>query len=107
MSFRQVRSPASLSTPSAATLHASREAGVRSTIAAVEEMRASERTPPKLGARVYGKVLHQGVTVPFVAVAAASIFQLMHKRESGPLAHSKIFSICGTSSRANLTVTRA
>ena len=40
-------------------------------------------TTPRLAARVRGKVLHYGVAVPFIAVAAASISQLMHKREAG------------------------
>ena len=54
-----------------------------STIAAVEEMRAATRSTPRLAARVRGKVLHYGMAVPFIAVAAASISQLMHKRVAG------------------------
>ena len=54
-----------------------------STIAAVEEVRVVTRTTPQLAARVRGKVLHYGVAVPFIAVAAASLSQLMHKREAG------------------------
>ena len=54
-----------------------------STIAAVEEMWAATSTTLRLAARVRGKVLHYGVAVPFIAVAAASISQLMHKREAG------------------------
>ena len=54
-----------------------------STIAAVEEMRAATCTTPRLAARVRGRVLHYGVAVPFIAVAAASLSQLMHKREAG------------------------
>ena len=54
-----------------------------STIAAVEELRAATRTTQRLAARVRGKVLHYGVAVPCIAVAAASISQLMHKREAG------------------------
>ena len=46
-------------------------------------MRAATSTTPRLAARVRGKVLHSGVAVPFIAVAAASISQLMHKREAG------------------------
>ena len=54
-----------------------------STIAAVEEILAATCTTPRLAARVRGKVLHYGMAVPFIAVAAASLSQLMHKREAG------------------------
>ena len=54
-----------------------------STTAAVDDMRAASHTTPRLAARVRGKVLHYGVAVPFIAVAAACISQLMHKREAG------------------------
>ena len=53
-----------------------------STTAAVAEMRAAIRTTPRLAARVRGEVLHYWVAVPLVAVAAASLSQLMHKREA-------------------------
>ena len=54
-----------------------------STFAAVEEMRAATRTTPRLAALVRGKMLHYGVAMPFIAVAAASLLQLMHNREVG------------------------
>ena len=36
-----------------------------------------------LSARVRGKALHYGCAIPFVAVAAPSLSQLMHNRETG------------------------
>ena len=36
-----------------------------------------------LSARVRGKTLHYGCAIPFVAVAAPSLSQLMHNRETG------------------------
>ena len=45
-----------------------------STTAAVEEMLTAVRTTPRLAARVRGKVLHYRVVVPFIVVAAVSIF---------------------------------
>ena len=54
-----------------------------STIPAVEMMLAVTCTTQRLAARVLGKVLHYGVAVPFIVVAAASLSQLMHKREVG------------------------
>ena len=47
-----------------------------STIKEVDKMLDSNWTMPRLAARVRGKVLHYGVAVPSLAVAAASISQL-------------------------------
>ena len=44
---------------------------------------ASSVSTPRLVARVRGKALHYGCAIPFVAIAAPSLSQLMHNRESG------------------------
>jgi hypothetical protein len=49
---------------------------------------AAALSTPRIIARVFGKVLHYGCAIPFVAVAAPSLSQLMHNRETdtGPVA---------------------
>jgi hypothetical protein len=49
----------------------------------LEELVASESTTPRLVARVRGKALHYGCAIRYIAVAAASLSQLMHCRETG------------------------
>ena len=44
---------------------------------------ASPLSTPRLIARIRGKALHYGCAIPFVAVAAPSLSQLMHNRETG------------------------
>ena len=45
---------------------------------------ATHTTPgPRLASRVRGKALHYGCAIPFVAIAAPSLSQLMHNREAG------------------------
>ena len=51
--------------------------------AARQELAASEVSTPRLIARVRGKALHYGCAIPFIAVAAPSLSQLMHGRETG------------------------
>jgi hypothetical protein len=48
-----------------------------------QELAASEVSTPRLIARVRGKALHYGCAIPFIAVAAPSLSQLMHGRETG------------------------
>jgi hypothetical protein len=48
-----------------------------------QELAASEVSHPRLIARVRGKALHYGCGIPFIAVAAPSLSQLMHSRETG------------------------
>ena len=52
-------------------------------VAARQELAASEVSTPRLIARVRGKALHYGCAIPFIAVAAPSLSQLMHGRETG------------------------
>ena len=54
-----------------------------SLVAARQELAASEVSTPRLIARVRGKALHYGCAIPFIAVAAPSLSQLMHGRETG------------------------
>jgi hypothetical protein len=56
--------------------------------AARDELASVATSTPRRIARVRGKALHYGCAIPFVAVAAASLSQLMHGREagSGPVA---------------------
>ena len=48
-----------------------------------DDLWASSQSTPRLIARVRGKAIHYGCAIPFVAVAAASLSQLMHDRECG------------------------
>lgn len=50
---------------------------------AVQDLQSSVSSTPRLVARVRGKALHYSAAIPFVAVAAASLSQLMHGRECG------------------------
>jgi len=51
---------------------------------AVRSLRAERVSTPRLVSRVRGKILHYGsAAVPFLEVAAPSLSQLMHGRESG------------------------
>jgi len=54
-----------------------------SLVAARQELAASEVSTPLLIARVRGKALHYGCAIPFIAVAAPLLSQLMHGRETG------------------------
>ena len=56
---------------------------LKSMFEAREQLCASVRTTPRLISRVRGKVLHYGCAIPFVQVAAASLSQAMHDRETG------------------------
>ena len=51
--------------------------------AARDDLAAAELSTPHIIARVRGKALHYGCAIPFVAVAAPSLSQLMHNRETG------------------------
>ena len=51
--------------------------------AAWAQLVASEDTTPRLITSVRGKALHYACAIPFVAVAAPSLSQLMHDRERG------------------------
>jgi hypothetical protein len=48
-----------------------------------QELAASEVSNPRLIARVRGKALHYGCAIQLIAVAAPSLSQLMHGRETG------------------------
>jgi hypothetical protein len=57
-----------------------------SLVAARQELAASaasEVSTPRLIARIRGKALHYGCAIPFIAVAAPLLSQLMHSRETG------------------------
>ena len=56
-----------------------------SMVAARDELAAAEVSTPRRVSRVRGKVIHyrDGCAIPFVAVAAPSLSQLMHDRETG------------------------
>jgi hypothetical protein len=48
-----------------------------------DQLAGSETSTPRLIARVRGKAMHYGCAIPFVAIAAPSLSQLMHTRETG------------------------
>ena len=52
-----------------------------SMVAARDELAAVEVSPPRRVSRVRGKASHYGTAIPFVAVAAPSLSQLMHARD--------------------------
>ncbi len=54
-----------------------------SLVAARQELAALEVSSPRLIARVRGKALHYGCAIPIIAVAAPSLSQLIHGRETG------------------------
>ena len=54
-----------------------------SMVAARDELAAAEVSTPRRVSRVRGKAIHYGSAIPFVAVAAPSLSQLMHDRETG------------------------
>ena len=54
-----------------------------SMISARDDLAAAVLTTPRIIARVRGKALHYGCAIPFVAVAAPSLSQLMHNRVTG------------------------
>jgi hypothetical protein len=54
-----------------------------SLVAARQGLAASQVSTPRLIARVRGKALHYGCAIPFIAVAAPSLSQLMHGRKTG------------------------
>ena len=54
-----------------------------SMVAARDELAAAEVSTPRRVSRVRGKVIFYGCAIPFVAVAAPSLSQLMHDRETG------------------------
>ena len=56
---------------------------LQSMFEAREQLCASVRTTPRLISRVRGKALHYGCAIAFVSVAAASLSQAMHDRETG------------------------
>ena len=53
-----------------------------SMVAARDELAAAEVSTPLGVSRVRGKAIHYGCAILFVAVAAPSLSQLMHDRES-------------------------
>ena len=56
---------------------------LESMAAAVDELRSELDTTCRHIARVRGKVLHYGCAIAYVAVAAASLSQAIHKTEGG------------------------
>ena len=52
-----------------------------SMVTARDDLAAASLSTPRIIARVRGKALHYGCAIPFVAVAAPSLSQLMHNRE--------------------------
>jgi hypothetical protein len=54
-----------------------------SMVSARGELAAAAVSTPRIIARVQGKALNYGCAIPFVAVAAPSLSQLMHNRETG------------------------
>ena len=54
-----------------------------SLVVARDELAAAEVSTPLRVSRVRGTVIHYGYAIPFVAVAAPSLSQLMHDRETG------------------------
>ncbi len=54
-----------------------------SMVTARDDLAAASLTTPRIIARVRGKALHYGCAISFVAVAAPSLLQLMHNRETG------------------------
>jgi hypothetical protein len=54
-----------------------------STFTAIEQLCASVDTTPRLISRVRGKALHYACAIPYVRIAAPSLSQNMHDRESG------------------------
>ena len=56
---------------------------LQSMFTALAELVASTTVTPRLISRVRGKFIHYGCAIPYVAIAAASLSQAMHDRESG------------------------
>jgi hypothetical protein len=54
-----------------------------SMVSARDDLAGAAVSTPRVIARVRGKALHYGCAIPFVAVAAPSLSQLMHNRETG------------------------
>ncbi len=54
-----------------------------SMVSARDNLAAVSLFTPRIIARVRGKALHYGCAIPFVAVAAPSLSQLLHNRETG------------------------
>ncbi len=54
-----------------------------SMFSALDELAAAAVSTPRVIARVRGKALHYGCAIPFVMVAAPSLSQLIHNRETG------------------------
>jgi hypothetical protein len=54
-----------------------------SMVSARDEQAAAAVSTPRVIARVRGKALHYGCAIPFVMVAAPSLSQLIHNRETG------------------------
>ena len=52
-------------------------------VVARNELAAAATSTPRRIGRVRGKAMHYGCAIPFVAVAAPSLSQLMHNRETG------------------------
>ena len=48
-----------------------------------DDLAAAVLSTPRIIARVRGKALHYGCAIPYVAVAAPSLAQLMHDHETG------------------------
>jgi hypothetical protein len=56
---------------------------LQSVSCALDKLRESTASTPRLISRVRGKLLHYGCAIPFVAIAAPSLSQAMHDRERG------------------------
>ena len=56
---------------------------LKSVFSALRELCESPTSTPRLISRVRGKLLHYGCAIPYVAIAASSLSQAMHDRESG------------------------
>ena len=54
-----------------------------SMVSAQDDLAAAALSTPRIIARVRGKALHYGCSIPFVARAVPSLSQLMHNRETG------------------------
>jgi hypothetical protein len=54
-----------------------------SMVTARDDLAAASLNTPRIIARVRGKALHHGCAITFIAVAAPSLSQLMHNRETG------------------------
>ena len=56
---------------------------LKSMFTSLGELCESTDTTPRLISRVREKLLHYGVAIPYVAIAAPSLSQCMHGRETG------------------------